>query len=259
MDRKEFKFKVKSVEDSGEFTGYASIFGNVDLVGDIVEPGAFAKTLADKGGRVKLLDGHDRDKRAGIVFLKEDARGLYVDRGVLNLKSPVGRQLYEDLKFYSEHDEPMGMSIGYDVLAAEPEGRINHLKELKLWEVSIVTFPANERAGVTSVKALEEQLQALKDLQAEDTKAGRVLSARNESLVQNAIEALKALIEAANASRGAGDDDEPSDDGEPSKNASDAAATGDAAPAEGHAANEAEQAALADLFSKLKTLNTPLN
>ncbi len=152
MKRKFCPLDVKGLTDEGTFTGYGSVFGNVDSYGEIVEPGAFAKSLArhakDKSAPVMLWQ-HDTDQPIGVwEDLSEDAKGL-TGTGRLVLDVPQARSAYALLKAGALR----GLSIGYHVVKSEPDGAVVRLKELSLMEISVVTFPANTRASVTGVKS----------------------------------------------------------------------------------------------------------
>lgn len=194
-ERKAFRLKLSEVSDAGRFSGYASVFGNVDSYGDIVERGAFARTIAAKGGRFPILWQHNPDEPIGVsLSMSEDPHGLAVE-GELALDTQRGREAHALLRMGALE----GLSIGYETINAERDGKYRRLTELKLWEYSVVTFPANELATVTAVKAAA-QLQALRQwatTEAVDVKAGRVLSAGNRALVESAVEALRALLDAA--------------------------------------------------------------
>ena len=147
---------LKATGDDGSFEGYGSIFGNVDSYGDIVDPGAFSKTLAERGPKIKLLWQHDPSQPIGIfTSLVEDSNGLKVT-GQLNLDVQQGKEAYALLK----QGALDGMSIGYTTIQSTYNSvtQINHLTEVKLYEVSLVTLPANEEATVTSVKTAFESL-----------------------------------------------------------------------------------------------------
>jgi HK97 family phage prohead protease len=146
---------VKAVSDDGTFEGYGSIFGNVDSQGEVVEPGAFTAGLVDakrKGRTVKMLWQHDPMQPIGVWDdLAEDAKGLYVKGRLLKDVSARASEAYGLLKAGALD----GLSIGYRTLDAEPDAsrpNILRLVKLDLREVSIVTFAANERARVDSVK-----------------------------------------------------------------------------------------------------------
>jgi len=130
MQRLEFALDVKSLGDDGIFEGYASVFGNRDEGGDIVERGA-------KG--VKMLADHDPTKRIGVwEEMAEDDRGLRV-RGRLLTEKNIGREAHIDLKAGALD----GLSIGYRVKSDAYDGRrrARLLKDLDLLEVSLVSFP----------------------------------------------------------------------------------------------------------------------
>lgn len=186
METLDLKFSQLDVAaEQGTFSGYLSVFGNLDLGGDVVEPGAFKRTLnsLEAGGRkLPILWQHNTEQPIG-VFAKavEDTQGLYVE-GQLNLEVQQGREAYALLK----QGALTGMSIGYKAIKDAWEGGVRKLLEIKLYEGSLVTFPMNEAARVSGVKA------------------GRILSAKNRALVesareamQNASDALSALLEAA--------------------------------------------------------------
>lgn len=152
MDKLDFGLEVKQLTDEGTFEGYASIFGNVDDGGDKVMPGAFVGSLSrarQKGRKVKMLWDHNPAQPIGVwEDLAEDAKGLW-GKGRLVLDVPKAREVHSLLKAGAVD----GLSIGFRTLKSEPEGNVRLLKEVDLWEVSIVTFPMNERTKVTAVKA----------------------------------------------------------------------------------------------------------
>jgi HK97 family phage prohead protease len=155
---KHFKLKLSDAGGvqlaAGEFIGYASVFQNVDLGGDRVKRGAFARTIKAQDGRVPILWQHDTEKPIGVsLSLEEDSEGLKV-HGQLNLEVQQGRECYALMK----QGALKGLSIGYDVIRSSPgkNGSYRELEELKLYEFSPVTFPMNTEAAVERVKALRE-------------------------------------------------------------------------------------------------------
>jgi len=152
MERMAFALDVKAFSDEGVLEGWASTYKNIDRLGDQVEPGAFTKTLQESNGRVPLLANHDPRVRAGVALLEDWARGLKL-KGLLNLGSTAGRELYAELKFFAEHELAMGLSIGFQTVKDRWVNGVRHLLEVALWEVSCTTFPANPKATVTAVKA----------------------------------------------------------------------------------------------------------
>jgi HK97 family phage prohead protease len=143
--------ELKAFGDSGSFEGYASIFGNVDLGGDIIERGAFKEIVKGRDGKIKILNQHRTSDPIGVAEVKQDDKGLYF-QGQLILEAPSARSAYALMKGGALD----GMSIGYDVLeggAKVLESGIRQLKALKLWEISPVTFGMNPLAGIDNVKA----------------------------------------------------------------------------------------------------------
>ena len=153
---KSFGFEVKAVDDNGTFTGYGSVFGNVDLGGDLVAQGAFKRTINNRGDKVKLLWQHDMSQPIGVwKSLEEDTHGLLVT-GQLNLDVQQGREAYALLK----QGALDGLSIGFQTVddSYDETSGVCTIKEVKLWEISLVTFPMNEAAEVTAVKSAFEEL-----------------------------------------------------------------------------------------------------
>lgn len=158
MENKQAKIvelQIKSLGEDGVFEGYGSMFGNVDAYGDVVVRGAFSNFLnanPDPKG-VKLLWQHDSSQPIGVYKqIYEDEKGLVVIGQLLINEVPKAREAYALLKAGAIN----GLSIGFSI---NPEGAtigqdgVRYLKDLKLWEISIVTFPANRAANVESVKS----------------------------------------------------------------------------------------------------------
>ena len=152
--------ELKELDESGNFIGYASVFGNMDSYRDIMVLGAFEKTLKKTKGKIPILADHDPWRPIGWnTEAEEDAKGLKVV-GQLNLDVQLARERYALTKQAKAIGAKSGLSIGYITKVSEwdSEKRIRHLKEVDLWEYSFVTFPANTRASVVRVKSLMETL-----------------------------------------------------------------------------------------------------
>lgn len=180
----------------GQFTAYASVFGNIDSYGDIVVKGAFANDLErwqKSGNNIPLLFGHnmaDPDFNIGhILAAEEDEVGLKVT-AQLDLENPKAKQVYRMLKG-RRIDQ---MSFAYDVLdgaKAQKDGEdVYEIRDLKLYEVSVVTVGANSETEVLAVK----QVPAVTDRILAEVKAGRVLSAKNENELRSAHEAIGRVL-----------------------------------------------------------------
>ena len=122
-----------------EVAGYASVFGQADGSGDAVAPGAFAAGLARRGARgIRMLFQHDAAEPVGVWdAIEEDRRGLFV-RGRILSAGPRGRATAGLVRAGAVD----GLSIGFRTVRSTPRpGGGRTLKEIDLWEVSIVTFP----------------------------------------------------------------------------------------------------------------------
>ena len=147
------KLEIKGVSDAGEFEGHGSVFNVEDSYGDIVVAGAFKRSLDEHraaGTLPAMLWQHDSSQPIGVYTdMKEDGAGLYV-KGQILLETRAGKEAHALLKAKAIR----GLSIGfverdssYDKLTG-----IRTVKDVDLWEVSLVTFPANRSATVEQVK-----------------------------------------------------------------------------------------------------------
>lgn len=145
----------------GVIEGYASLFGMSDMAQDIVEPGAFTRSLQKRGtAGVRMLWQHDAAQPIGVwLRIQEDRRGLFV-RGRLNLALERARDIYA-LICDGAVD---GLSIGFKAERARHEGRggVRRLFSVDLWEISIVTFPMlpGARVRVTGNAHVQSNEQA---------------------------------------------------------------------------------------------------
>lgn len=134
------------VTEDGEFKGYASIFGEPAADGVVIAPGAFSKSIEEKGvSGVKMLWGHDTNSPIGVwEEVREDEKGLFV-KGRLVLEVDKAKEV----KALMQQGAVNGLSIMGDIVQEETiEGGGRLLTEIDLWEVSVVTFPANKMAKI---------------------------------------------------------------------------------------------------------------
>ncbi|MEJ6391828.1 HK97 family phage prohead protease [Gymnodinialimonas sp. 2305UL16-5] len=157
--------------DDHVIEGYASLFGATDQGGDVVEKGAYAKSLK-AGRRVKMLWQHDPNEPIGIWDeVREDSRGLYVKGRLLD---DVARA--REAAALTKAGAIDGLSIGYRTVKANKDERGRRLlSEVELWEVSLVTFPMLPEARVES---REGKSDGLNDLAQVFEDARRNLAAR---------------------------------------------------------------------------------
>ncbi len=160
IEFKTFEFEIKdakSDDDFGRFEGYASTFGNIDQGFDIVDKGAFARSVKNQKGKFPILADHDWTSHIGYnEQASEDETGLFV-KGSINMKVQKGVEKFALAKQALALSTRMGLSIGYTTIQSQPDDenpRVRHLTELKLWEYSFVTFPMNVSAMVTTAKSL---------------------------------------------------------------------------------------------------------
>ncbi len=151
---KSYSLDIKEFTDEGTFCGYGAVFDNVDDYDDVIVHGAFTKTIGVK--TPVMLWQHSSDQPIGVyTVMKEDDIGLWLE-GRLLLDIPKAKEAHILLK----NRAIRGLSIGYVPVAWEWEQRddnyIRKLKEIDLWEVSLVTFPANPKALIDDVKSIKE-------------------------------------------------------------------------------------------------------
>jgi HK97 family phage prohead protease len=165
METKDFKFQIKAVDDEGRFTGKAAVYDNVDLQGDKIQQGAFRHTLKMLGGEVPILWHHRMDMPIGAGRLVDKDRHLEVD-GYLDLNIKQAQEAHSLMRQREGFKRPAvnGLSIGYETVKSDYVENVRVLKEVKLFEVSVVTVAANPKARITRVKASQEQHWLLQKL-----------------------------------------------------------------------------------------------
>ncbi len=157
-------FQIKELGANGLVAGYASVFDEVDAQRDVVVKGAFQRSLARwKTNKIlpAMLWMHDTSEPIGVwTHMREDARGLVVE-GMLAVKTRNGADAYELLKIGAVS----GLSIGYATVKSvvNHRSKIRMLTDVDLFEVSLVTFPANVQARIHTVKTrtAHDELQAI--------------------------------------------------------------------------------------------------
>lgn len=154
--------ELKFANDAGSFTGYGSTFGNIDEYGDLIQKGAYKKTLGEwrKSKKMpKMLVQHGYGE-SGLPIgkwtsMEEDDTGLKVEGQLFAPETELLKMIYMGMKA----GELDGLSIGYRatewVMGSKPGDPRRTLKQIALFEVSIVTFPANLQSRVNTVKAAD--------------------------------------------------------------------------------------------------------
>lgn len=155
-ETRSYALQIKAVGDDGTVEGYGSIFGVRDSYDDVIAAGAYLASLAahkSAGTMPAMLWQHDATAPIGVwLEMVEDAKGLRI-KGKLALDTVKGAEAYALLKMGALN----GLSIGFVAKqwGYDRETDVRTLTEVDLWEVSLVTFPANEKARITGVKAAD--------------------------------------------------------------------------------------------------------
>lgn len=202
MENKQHLFKSfeMKADEVGGISGFFSTYDKTpDSYGDIIEPGAFTKTIEkrkESGHPFPLCWNHDFSAVIGAVDNVEDTeKGPYIEARFLDT------QLAQDVRKAVQSGAIYQFSFAYDVLGArkptpeeEKAGVTQVLTEVEVYEVSVVTVPANQNAVVTEVKA------------------GRRNRKADEEIIRNCIESLKSLLDEGEADN---TENEPAKDAEP--------------------------------------------
>lgn len=133
-------------------SGYASLFNLPDAAGDVIAPGAFRRSLAERGGRIRMLFQHDPGQPVGVWDIcQENLKGLYVS-GRLIRGVQRGLELGELIRSQAID----GLSIGFRVIKASRDRMSGRriITEIDLWEISIVTFPMLAEARIERLTPL---------------------------------------------------------------------------------------------------------
>ena len=159
-------FECKAVAgadgEAGHVEGYGAVFGNTDSHGDVILPGAFAQSIAERKAQGRLLPMHvmhgffgGDGVPAGVwSAVSEDSKGLHVKGKISGTGTDAGRLLYERVKDGALGGLSIGFSIPKDgsVKMTQPQGPRRQIKQANLHEVSLVDDPSNALARVTDLK-----------------------------------------------------------------------------------------------------------
>lgn len=191
--------KMAEEGDGYAFAGYASVFNGIDSYGDMIAPGAYRKTLKGRERPVQLRWNHFGPVIGKWLKMQEDERGLYVEGELTR-----GHSQAEDTRALMKHGAVSGLSIGYRVSASQQKDGYTLLKEIELFEISVVEEPADNAARISDVKAAIDAAQSWKEIEAILRDEGRFsrdaatkLAARCKSLAHGEREELEASRAAA--------------------------------------------------------------
>ena len=158
-------FKKGDDDDTGSFEGLAAAFNNKDMTGDIIKPGAFKGSIKSPK-RVKMLWQHQSDQPVGVwLVLEETDKGLHAEG-----KLVLGVQRADEALLLMKAGAVDGLSIGFRIPKGgaefDEDTFVRTITKLELWEVSLVTFPANPKARITRVKSAAARIKNIRDYEA---------------------------------------------------------------------------------------------
>ena len=221
MDHKYKSFELKAKEDeTGMIAGFFSTYDEEpDSYGDIIRPGAFTETIkkrTESGHPFPLCFNHDFSQVIGAVDKIEDTeKGPYIEAHFLDTA------LAQDVRKMLKSGAIYQFSFAYDVLgweepseAQRKAGIWNILTKLEVFEISVVTVPANQNAVATEVKSVtaEEIAQGTIEI-----KQGKRNSKADEDVIRDAIAQLGKCIESLESLIGEGEEDKPTEDEAPAE------------------------------------------
>lgn len=175
--------------------GWACRFGeptNLGVFTEVVQPGAFTRTVSQQAGKIRLLAGHNPSALplGTITRLEERNAGLWLEAKIAD--TSTGR----DVLALARGGHQLGLSIGFSVAERgqswSDDRQIRTLTEVRLHEISVVGAPAYPNAEVVGVRSIDALLSATASL-----RVGKVLSAANTAKIREAINALTDLLAAA--------------------------------------------------------------
>lgn len=206
-------FELRATDDVDGFEGHAASFWSVDSYGTAFAPGAFKRTIKNRTDKIPVLWNHNPEHPIGKhLSLKEDKAGLYVNVGIaddgaegsvflkrLRFGVPLGLSFgFQTYKSRSaEDDDPLDLTDAPAWLGKGKDARkqVEIITEVKLWESSPVTFPANTNSTIDDIRAarMEQQAEYLTSL-LEEMRAGSLSPDDTRlPLLHDVAEALAAL------------------------------------------------------------------
>jgi HK97 family phage prohead protease len=201
-EKKTFSFEVKNIIEDEEFftiEGYASTFGNVDYGNDVIVKGAFIKSISEQPS-VPMLHQHSmNDKIGDSIELREDDIGLYIKAIFPKSDTMVSGRIIPQMRSTIKAGRSPEMSIGFYAILTDTVEKIRYIKEIQLFEVSLVTKAMNSQALVNNLKSMEslkDVEQSLKDLGLSNTEAKGLISKIKEFSNQRDVEEKQVQREA---------------------------------------------------------------
>lgn len=215
MEHKYKSFELKAKDDgTGMIAGYFSTYDEEpDSYGDIIKPGAFTETIKkreESGHPFPLCFNHDFSSIIGAVnSITDTEKGPYIEATFLDT------ELAQDVRKMLQSGAIYQFSFAYDVLGWEEpneeqkkKGIFNILTKLEVFEISVVTVPANQNAVATEVKSVEPE-----------TKQGRRNSQKDAEVIKQIRDLAQSLLDSEDEDKPTQEDDAKSAEAEPEVNA----------------------------------------
>ena len=201
MQYKTFSINSKDVNYDGEsrtISGYASVFGNKDKAGDILIKGCFSKSIQDRGpesaanDKIIMLWMHDMEEPIGrFTVLNEDDKGLYFEAVIDDV--PRGNQTIKQLESGTLNQFSIGYQYVYEKCMYDAEKDAYIVKEVYLYEISVVSIGCNGETEYLGLKSIEDAEKAYEKLNAEISEVCSGLSAPKQQKIQRIISKVISL------------------------------------------------------------------
>lgn len=201
MQYKTFSIYTKEVgynDESRTISGYAAIFGNKDKVGDILVKGCFSKSIQDRGpessanDKIIMLWMHNQNEPIGrITVLNEDDKGLYFEAVIDDV--PRGEQAVKQLESGTLNQFSIGFQYVWENCEYNSGKDAFIVKEVKLYEISVVSIGCNGETGYLGLKSIEDVEKAYEELNTEISDICSGMSAIKQQKIQKIISKAMSL------------------------------------------------------------------
>ena len=149
---KSYGLQLSDIDEKGTVLFYASRFGNEDSDGDIMQKGAFKKTLSENKSRLRYLYQHRMDQQLGVVIDANEVDDGLLVKAAINMDKDIGRNAYADYQMAMKYGRSVEHSIGFYTVKSQGT-QPRYIQEAKLMEVSFVTWGANPNTPLLSIKS----------------------------------------------------------------------------------------------------------
>lgn len=197
MQFKDFELKELDLP-SRKISGYAAVFGNVDKAGDKLVKGCFSKSIEERGAqsqandKILLLWQHDsREPLGRITELREDDKGLYFEALIDEIE--LGDRALKQLESGTLNQFSIGFSYVWENCLWDEEGQCLVVKEVKLYEISVVSIGCNGETEYLGLKSATEAGDTYEELTREIAEVTKGMSVRRQSFVQHIISKAMSL------------------------------------------------------------------